>query len=155
MSLMRPFSSLREDLNRIFSEIDHEFFPAWASPSARVGETVGRQVHSMWVPAVNMTEEDSEIKVKVQVPGIKPENIEVEVEEGTLTLSGETIEETQEEKGNFLRREIAHGKFYRHLHLPANVLPDKAKAEFENGILTVTLPKSEKTRRHKIKVGGR
>jgi len=155
MSLMRPFSSLREDLNRIFSEIDHEFFPSWASPTVRGGELARRELPSMWVPPVNMVEEENDIKVQVQVPGIKPEDIEVEVEEDTLTLSGETIQEKEEEKGNCLRREIAQGKFYRHLHLPADVLPDKVKAEFENGILTVTLPKSEKTRRHKVKVGGR
>lgn len=148
MSLMRPFSSIREDMNRLFREMEQEFqAPQRAKAGAERPELPG-----LWGPPVDIIEEGDNIKVKAQVPGVKPEDIEIEVENDTLLLSGETRYTTEEDRGNVHLREIATGQFFRRIPLPTDVQGDKAKAEFQEGMLTITLPKSAEVRRHKIKV---
>lgn len=151
MALMRPLSTLREDINRMFSDIDRGFFSPLAVPSSRMLE-LGAETPSVWMPAVDVFEENNDIKVKAQVPGIPPENIDIEVEDSSLTLSGETAQRAEETKGNVYRQEICYGRFFRRIPLPTDVQADKAKADFQDGLLTVTLPKSEEVQRRKIKV---
>lgn len=154
MSLMRPFSSLREDFNRLFKELDTEFFSTTTTGGSRMGQTDIFQ--NLWAPPVDVIDQEKEILVKVQVPGITPDKLDIDVEDNMLTLTGETAEIYMEPQGggNVVRQEIAYGKFFRRIPLPSEVQPDKAKAEFENGILMVRLPKSGETRRHKIRLGG-
>ncbi len=150
MSLMRPLSSLREDLNRVFSDLEQEFLSPWSPGRRRLGEP--EAFLAVWTPPVDVVEDEKEIRVKALVPGIKPEDLSIEVEDHTLCLSGESFKKEEEEKGNFYRKEITHAKVFRRIQLPTDVQGEKAKADFENGMLTVTIPKSEETRRHKIKV---
>lgn len=150
MSLMRPFSSFREDLDRIFHDIEQEMMTPWRGRGRMMERPA--ELATIWAPAVDIIEEEKEIKVKAQVPGIRPEDLNIEVENQSLILSGESQYKEEEEKGNVYRREIAYGKFFRRVPLPSEVKADQAKADFEHGILTVTLPKSEETRRHRIKV---
>jgi HSP20 family protein len=70
-----------------------------------------------------------------------------------LSVSGETRQETEDKESNYYRREIVQGRFYRQVQLPVEVEVDKANARFENGMLMVSIPKSQQTRRHKIKIG--
>lgn len=150
MSLMRPFSTIREDLNRIFNEMDQEFLSPWLGGRGRT--ELGGQVATVWAPAVDVIEAENEVQVKAQVPGIRPEELDIEVENNMLTLSGEHTEREEETRGNVYRKEICYGKFFRRVPLPTDVDPNKADARFENGMLTVRLPKSAESRRHKIKV---
>lgn len=158
MSLMRPFSNLREDMNRLFNEIDREFLTPWTARGGmmgRGGESQSSDMMALWAPAVDIIEEDQDIKVKAQIPGIRPEDLDIEVDNHTLCICGETQEERQEEQGgNVYRKEIAYGKFFRRVPLPTDVKAEEAQANFENGLLTITLPKAEQTKRHKVKVGG-
>jgi HSP20 family protein len=151
MSLIRPFSSIREDFNRLFRELDSEFF---TTPLALPGRGQGEQLQTFLSPAVDVIDEEKNILVKAQIPGIKPENIDIDVENNTLTLTGETTEkfEDTQKQGNLVRQEISYGRSFRRIPLPADVNGEKAQAEFEHGVLTIKLPKSEETRRHKIKV---
>jgi HSP20 family protein len=153
MSLMRPFSSIRDDIDRMFREMEREFLTPIRGRGgyAEPGTT---DISTVWAPAIDMVEENNNILLKVQVPGIRPEDLDIEVENNTVTLSGESRQREEETKGNVYRQEICYGRFYRRVPLPTEVQADKAKANFEHGLLTISLPKSEETRRHKIKVGG-
>lgn len=101
-------------------------------------------------PAMDVYETDEEVVVKVAIPGIDPDDIDVTVEEHTLTIKGE-IEHEEEEDKDYLRRERAYGRFYRSITLPT-LSADDARAEYENGILTLNFPKREEQRPKAIKV---
>lgn len=101
-------------------------------------------------PAMDVYETDEEVVVKVAVAGIDPDDIDVTVEEHTLTIKGE-IEREEEEGKDYLRRERAYGRFYRSLTLPT-LSADDARAEYENGILTLSFPKREEQKPKAIKV---
>jgi HSP20 family protein len=146
MSMMRPYSTRRENMSPLLGDLNPEMILPWGTSSGLAGMDT-------WGPAVDVIEEPNRVKVKAHVPGIQPENLNVEVTENTLTLSGESRREEEEEQRNVYRREIAYGRFYRQVPLPTQVDANKANADFENGVLTVTLPKAEEARRHRIKVG--
>ncbi len=156
MSLMRPFTPGQTDLDRVFNELEQEFMSPWfGGRGRRYFEPTREFAVTTFAPPVNVIEEEKDVKVKAVVPGIKPENLEIEVTEHTLTISGEAKKEEAEEKGNFYRREISHANLYRRIELPTDVDGNKAKADFENGILTVTIPKLEQTQRHRIKISSK
>jgi HSP20 family protein len=93
-----------------------------------------------WMPAVDMVRDDGDLVVRAEVPGIKPEEIEIKAEEGMLTISGKH-EETEEEKGkHFVRRERRYGAFSRTMPLPDGVEPEKIKASTHDGVLEVRIP---------------
>lgn len=104
-------------------------------------------------PAMDVYETDEEIVVKVAIPGIDPDDIDVTVEEHTLTIKGNVEREGEEDK-DYLRRERAYGRFYRSLTLPT-LSADDAQAEYENGILTLSFPKREEERTKRIEVRSR
>jgi HSP20 family protein len=101
-------------------------------------------------PAMDVYETDEEVVVKVAVPGIDPDDLEVTVEENTLTIKGE-IEREEETGKEYVRRERSYGRFYRSLTLPT-LSADEAEAEYENGVLTLNFPKREEERRKRISV---
>ncbi|MDD3013957.1 MAG: Hsp20/alpha crystallin family protein [Candidatus Gastranaerophilales bacterium] len=105
-------------------------------------------------PAIELNEIDGKFELKAELPGINKDNIDVEVSEDYITVRAETEEKREEEVKNVHRSEFRYGKFMRTIPLPSEVETDKAKAEFKNGILTVTVPKSheeiEKTKKLKI-----
>ncbi|MCH7484959.1 MAG: Hsp20/alpha crystallin family protein, partial [Chloroflexi bacterium] len=97
---------------------------------------------------------DSDVTVKATLPGVKPEDVEITVSEGVLTIRGESCHEETTEKENYHRREIRYGAFSRSLPLPANVDQAQAEAEFTDGILQIRLPKTDDARPRTIKVKG-
>ena len=104
------------------------------------------------VPAVDLYQTDDEVVIKAVMPGIKPEDISISVTGDSLTLRGTMAEETERSDASYDLRERRQGEFARSLPLPAPVLADKAKAEFENGVLTLTLPKAEEVKPKTISV---
>jgi HSP20 family protein len=93
-----------------------------------------------WMPAIDMVRDNGDLVVRAEVPGIKPEEIEIKAEEGELTISGKH-EEAEEEKGkHFVRRERRYGAFSRTMSLPDGVDPKKIKARTHDGLLEVTIP---------------
>jgi len=94
----------------------------------------------------------AEVVVRAGVPGVKRENLEVSVSDGTVTVMGETKHVEKEEKGDFFRSEISRGSFQRTVLLPGSVDPDQARSRFKDGVLELTPPKVEKARRRTIKV---
>ena len=138
-----PFSdlvSLREAMDRLFEE-------SFVSP--RAGWPVPVEGGAL---AVDMYETDDDVVVKSAVPGIKPEELDITVTGDTLTIKGETKSEQEVKEENYVRREMRYGSFSRTVALPSSIVADKAKAEFENGMLTLTLPKAEEVKPKAIKV---
>nr|HID12371.1 Hsp20/alpha crystallin family protein [Anaerolineae bacterium] len=136
----RELISLREAMDRLFEE---SFVRPWAGWLAPVGvETL----------AVDMYETDDAIVIKSAIPGVKPEDLDVSVSGDTLTIKGETRAEEEVREENYIRRERRYGSFCRSLTIPVPVVADKAEAEFENGVLTLTLPKAEEVKPKPIKV---
>lgn len=103
---------------------------------------------------VDVSETDADVIVKATLPGVKPEDVEITVSDGTLTVRGESRHEETTEEKNYHRREIRYGAFSRSLPLPAHVDQEQAEAEFTDGILQVRLPKTAEARPRSIKVKG-
>ena len=144
MSIIRwdPFRdavSLRDAMSRLFEE---SFIrpAAWPGPFEGVGL------------AVDMVETKDDVVVKAAAPGLKPEDIDIAVTGDLLTIKGEFKSETKTEGASVIRQERRYGAFERTLSLPTQVVADKARAEFENGVLTLTLPKAEEVKPKTIRV---
>jgi HSP20 family protein len=134
MPLMKynPFSTETEDFPtglRVFQD----------SISRLLSEPTSRP----WSPPVDIYETENELVLKADVPEIDPKNVAIQMENGTLTLKGERRFEEQRNGRGFHRIERGYGSFVRAFSLPDTVDPDKVKADYKNGVLTVTLPKKE------------
>ncbi|MDL2403097.1 Hsp20/alpha crystallin family protein [Rhizobium mayense] len=132
---MDPFLSLHRNVNRLFDEV----FRGFGSPSL-FGDT---PINGAW-PHVEIEENDNEIRITAEVPGIDPDAVEVLLEDGVLTLRGENKKEAEDKDRRFSER--YYGRFERRLALGRQVDEGKVAATFKNGLLTVTLPKTEKAR---------
>lgn len=104
------------------------------------------------VPRVNMVDHDNDIEVQVAVPGIKKEELDVSINNQMITIRANKQEQQEEEKGRYFRHEIMRGEFQRTLSLPVDVDGDKAQASFHDGILKVTIPKAEQSKRKTIEI---
>jgi HSP20 family protein len=131
---MDPFMSLHRNVNRLFDEVFHGF----DTPSV-LGRMMPR--NGVW-PSVEFSETDTEIVVTAEVPGLEDNDVEVLLEDSVLTLRGEKKSETEDKDRQFSER--YYGCFERRLALGREVDEDKVAATFKNGVLTVTLPKTEK-----------
>ena len=105
-----------------------------------------------WVPAVDIKDEEDRYVIRADIPGVKPEDIEVTMENGVLTIRGERKFEETEEKENFKRIERSHGIFYRRFSLPENTEADAVEAKGMDGVLEVTIPKTEEKQTKRIEV---
>lgn len=109
-------------------------------------------VPEMKVPKVDVIDRENEVVVKAEVAGVEKKDLDISVSEDSVTIKGLTRHEENEEKGDYCRCEISRGSFSRTVALPATVDGEKARADFKNGLLTLTIPKVEKARRHSVKV---
>jgi HSP20 family protein len=126
-------------LRQMTSEIDRMFDEPWTMfrwPSAAMASPDA----PIWAPKVDVVKKDHMLITRVDLPGMKKEDVIVEVEDGFLTLSGERKKEMKEEKDNVYREEREYGSFCRSVPLPKGVKADDVKATFANGVLEVTMP---------------
>jgi HSP20 family protein len=145
-----PIRSMREEMDRMFDEFFHgmgTLRPSWMMrPFAWAPEAGG------FVPSVDLKETEDSYVVVAELPGLKKEMIDIAVSEDEVTLKGER-KETKEEKGeNWHRRESVHGSFQRTISLPGTVNANKAEAKMSDGVLTLTLPKSEEEKKKAVKI---
>lgn len=105
-----------------------------------------------WTPAVDIAENENELSLTADLPGVKLEDVDIKIEDGTLTLTGSRSFESEEKKGNYHRVERSYGSFQRAFTLPDSVDPEKVAATYDNGVLKVTLPKKEIAKPRSIKV---
>ena len=110
------------------------------------------QAQHVWAPVLDVQEDKDNFRVRVELPGLKREDITVSIEDGTLVISGERKTETADEGTEVHRQERYYGKFSRALTLPSAVAADQVKAAYKDGILTVTLPKAEEAKPKNITV---
>ncbi|TVQ99961.1 MAG: Hsp20/alpha crystallin family protein [Desulfovibrionales bacterium] len=104
------------------------------------------------MPAVDVSESEEAVIVNAELPGMAPEDVELHVENNYLILKGEKKAEREEKKENAVHKECSYGSFSRSIPLPAEIQADKVSAKFKNGVLKVTLPKSEKAQAKRISI---
>ena len=110
------------------------------------------QMQKAFVPAMDVYQTDKAVMVETPLAGVRPEDVEVTVEKGVLTLKGESKKEHEVDDNNYYRKEVRSGSFFRQLALPTPVVEDKVTAEFVDGILKITCPKAQPTAAKKIAV---
>ncbi len=133
----RDLMSMRDDFDRLFESIFG-------------GMPVTRE--DFWTPSVDIVENNGNIEVKAEIPGMKKENIKVTVRDNVLSIAGERKQEQETKEKTFHRIESYYGKFNRNIRLPSEVEADKIKATYKDGILNITLPKPESAKPKKIEV---
>ena len=141
---LRELSSLQNEMNRLFNTV----FDAPATPGN--GGTMRR-----WVPAMDLLETADHFVLRADLPGMTQEDVKIELEDSTLTVSGERKSEHEDKQEGYYRVERAFGSFSRSLTLPKGIDADAVTANFENGVLEIRVPKPEerKPRRISISVG--
>ena len=144
MAIMRwePFPelvSLRDAMDRLFEDSLARLRP-FSGDSQR------------WTLPIDMYQTDNDLVVKVALPGLKPEDVDISITGDTLTIRGEHKEEREARDEDYFYRERRYGAFSRSVPIPLSVSSDKAEAVFENGVLTLTLPKAEELKPKQIKV---
>ncbi len=144
MALMRtnPWTTLptlQDRINRLFDDM---------LPSTE-REEMGLM---NWQPSVDTYEKDNAIEIRAELPGVKKDDISIDVRNNILTLSGERNYDEDVNEENYYRRERFYGKFQRAFTLPDNVDADKIEAHFEDGVLKITVPKTEQSQTKKIEV---
>jgi HSP20 family protein len=132
----RDITTLRDEMNRLFSRT--------------IGE--GAAAGSAWTPAVDIFDASDAIVLKAELPGLSADDIDIEVDDNVLTLKGERRFEETVEEGRYYRLERAYGQFQRSVTLPQGVKPDEITASFDQGVLTVRVPKADEVKPRKIAV---
>ena len=138
----RDLSTLQDRMDRLFGDTLARFRSTFGEPVEGVG----------WLPAVDTVETEESIMLKADLPGIDPKDVEVEVENGTLTLRGERRQEKDVKEENYRRIERSYGSFVRSFTLPNTVDTEKIQAEYRSGVLELTLPKRAEAKPKQIKV---
>lgn len=127
----RGFYDPLSEMNRLFDQM----FGGLARQTGTTQEAQGPE----WAPAIDVLQQDGDLVVRAELPGAKPEDVDITVQNGVLTISGRREEERKEERGGYLVRERRFGAFRRSLQLPEGVDEDNINARFENGVLEVTV----------------
>jgi HSP20 family protein len=150
-----PMRSLAtfEDMERMFDDLFEGFFPR-GMMRPMLQRSLGRLPTGFdgRFPRVDVIDRDDEILIRAEVPGVDKKDLDVSMTDDTVTIKGQTRLEEKEERGDYYRCEIAQGTFARTVTLPAAVDSEKCKAQFKDGILQLSMPKSAKAKRRSIKV---
>lgn len=147
MAIVRwePFRELLSTQDR-FNQLFNQTFSSFFGPE---GQELSK---GAWAPAVDIYETGNNLVIKAELPGIDPKDVEVRVENGTLSISGERKSEKEVKEGNYHRVERSYGSFYRSFNLPPTVSSDNVTADYKDGILTLNLAKREEAKPKTIKV---
>ena len=140
---LRELGTLQNEMNRLFSTVFD------APTSGGNGGTLRR-----WMPAMDLVESGDHFVLRADLPGMGEEDIKIELEDGTLTVSGERRAEHEAKEEGYYRVERAFGSFSRSLTLPKGVNPDEVTASFDRGVLEVRIPKPEERKPRRIEIGG-
>lgn len=105
-----------------------------------------------WSPSVDLVRRDDALVLRADIPGIKPDEVKIEVEDDVLTISGEHREEQEEKKENYVRRERRFGSFSRSMAMPKGVDPEAIKATTADGVLEVTVPLPAKAEKKEVEI---
>lgn len=139
-----PFGALQrfaDEMDRMFE--DFGFGRRWNSPSWREPapwRETGRETGELWDPEIEVFQNNNELTVRADLPGLKKDEVSVELTENAVTIHGERKREREEDREGYYRTERTYGSFYRVIPLPEGAITEQAKARFNNGVLEVTIP---------------
>jgi HSP20 family protein len=134
-----PLTALRDEMNALRSQMWGDGDEGWFGGIA---------------PSVDLSETDNSVEVRMDIPGVKAKDIDIQVNGQMLTVSAQREEEREEKGRTFHRIERQSGRYSRSLTLPCNVNESEVAAEYHDGVLSITLPKTDESKAHKIKVKG-
>jgi len=134
----RDVTSLQRQINRLFDRL--------------MPTDGGERIGFNFIPAAELEETEEALKLRLEVPGLEPKDINVEVTPESVVISGERKTESKTEENGVTRSEFRYGKFQRVIPLPSQIQNDKVQAEYQNGILRLNLPKAESERHKAVKV---
>ena len=134
--MIRRWGGVFDEFERMMQEFNRLF-----------EETLGGSRVVFALPAVEIEDAGDSVVVRAMIPGLNKEDVEVIVDDDRIVIRGEYKKKSESKEGNLLYSEIAYGTFERIIPLPVEVLTDEAKAKFENGVLTITLPKATRGKR--------
>lgn len=138
-NMFSDLTDMQEEMNRLFDE----FF----------GDRRRGVADSQWMPAVDVSENESQMVVRAELPGMTHDDIEIQLQDNVLTLTGEKKQEQKQEEGeNFHRIERSYGRFSRSFTLSADITQEDIKATFKDGVLEITLPKPAEVKPKKITI---
>ena len=137
---LRELTTLQNEMNRLFNSAFDA--PTSDAPLRR------------WMPAMDLVETDDHFVLRADLPGLAEEDIKIEFEDGTLTVSGERKAEHESKNEGYYRVERASGSFSRSLTLPQGIDPEAVTASFDRGVLEVRVPKPEQRKPRRIEIGG-
>lgn len=138
LKALEPFQAMRDEFEQFWNQFVAERASGWISP--------------MLMPALDLTETPNTVEVCMDLPGFDTDDIDVQINNNVLTVSGQRQEEKKEEGATFHRIERRSGDFSRSIALPVRVAEEKVDAKFRNGVLTVSMQKLDNGARRKIKV---
>ena len=136
----RDIITLREKMNRLFED----------AVMARGEEK--DMISSTWIPSVDIYETENSLILTAEIPGVDENNIEIKIEDNTLSLKGERLFEKETTEENYHRIERSYGSFYRSFAIPRSVDQEKIRAEHDNGVLRITMPKKPESKPKTVKV---
>ena len=136
------------DLDDLQNQVGHFFY----DPFARIDKGKDDKGMSHWNPAVDIFNKDEMLVIKAELPGVHKEDITIDVKEQVLTLEGERSFDHETKEDAYYRKERSFGKFHRVFRLPSDIDADKIKADFINGVLEISIPKTEEKKSRKITV---
>ena len=156
--LSDPFSLLQqmaEDMDRLF---DHFGFgatgltPQRSAQASRGGQQLARSGSQLWAPQLEVFRRGNELVVRADLPGMRREDVQIEIDDDVLTISGERRQENEENREGFFRSERSYGQFYRSIPLPENVDASNVSASFNDGVLDITIPMPQAEQRRPTRV---
>ncbi len=137
---IRELDSLQSDMNRMFDR----FFE---------GRTGSGERQQRWIPAMDLVETDDHLVLRADLPGMSEDDVDIEIKDGVLTVSGERKAEHEERREGYHRVERSFGRFSRSLTLPQGTETDKIEASFDNGVLAVRVPKPVESKPTRVQIG--
>ena len=145
---LHPFDEMERLMDRVFGDVPQR---GWLRPWRTEWPTWG-EIPELRMPKIDVIDREEDVLVRAELPGVEKKDLEISTTDTTVTIKATTRHEEKEEKGDYYRCEISRGAIARTVALPAEVRSDKAKASLKDGVLELTLPKVEKSKRRTVTV---
>jgi HSP20 family protein len=148
-----PFQELEKRMHEMESRFEDLFSADWMSPlSWELPDWAKMGQLELKVPKMDIVDRDVDVLVRMDLPGVKKDDVDVSLTDNTITIKGSTSDEKEEKEGDYYRSETMKGSFSRTMSLPSEVDGSKTKSTFKDGVLEVVVPKLKKARRHSVKI---
>lgn len=145
------FEDIFEEMRRLQREINRSFEDLWTKDELKALPNYSKKL-ALRAPLTDIEETDKEVIARFEIPGVDKKDIQLNISENKIEMKVEKKQETKVEKKGFYKEERSYRGFYRAMSLPSEIMPEKAKAKYKDGILEVTMPKAEQKARKKIEI---